>query len=96
MWVLESIYEVDFKGFSYGYRPKRSQHNALDALYMALTVKKVSYVFETDIRGCYDHIDQQWLMRFLEHRITTAGYSNYSGRCCEQASLKMVNGPVAR
>ena len=69
VWVLESIYEVDFKGFSYGYRPKRSQHNALDALYMALTVKKVSYVFETDIRGCYDHIDQQWLMRFLEHRI---------------------------
>lgn len=69
VWVLESIYEVDFKGFSYGYRPGRSQHNALDALYMALTVKKVSYVFETDIRGCYDHIDQQWLMRFMEHRI---------------------------
>ena len=69
VWVLESIYEVDFKGFSYGYRPGRSQHNALDALYMALTVKKVSFVFETDIRGCYDHIDQQWLMRFMEHRI---------------------------
>jgi len=69
VWVLESIYEVDFKGFSYGYRPGRSQHNALDALYMAITVKKVSYVFETDIKGCYDHIDQQWLMRFLQHRI---------------------------
>ena len=51
VWVLESIYEVDFKGFSYGYRPGRSQHNALDALYMALTVKNVSFVFETDIRG---------------------------------------------
>ena len=69
VWVLESIYEVDFKGFSYGYRPGRSQHNALDALYMALTVKKVSFVFETDVKGCYDHIDQQWLMRFMEHRI---------------------------
>lgn len=69
VWVLESIYEVDFKGFSYGYRPGRSQHNALDALHMAITVKKVSYVFETDIKGCYDHIDQQWLMRFMEHRI---------------------------
>ncbi|VAX11820.1 Retron-type RNA-directed DNA polymerase [hydrothermal vent metagenome] len=69
VWILESIYEQDFLGFSYGSRPKRSQHNALDALYMALTVKKVSFVFETDIQGCYDHIDQKWLQRFLEHRI---------------------------
>ena len=69
VWVLESIYEVDFKGFSYGYRPGRSQHNALDALYMAITAKKVSYVYETDIRGCYDHIDHDWLLRFMEHRV---------------------------
>lgn len=69
VWLLESIYEQDFLGFSYGFRPKRSQHDALDALYMALTVKKVSYVLDADIQGYYDHIDQKWLMRFLEHRI---------------------------
>ena len=69
VWVLESIYEQDFLGFSYGFRPGRSQHDALDALYMALTVKKVSYVLDTDIQGYYDHIDQNWLLRFLEHRI---------------------------
>jgi len=69
VWILESIYEEDFLGFSYGFRPRRSQHHALDALYMALTVKKVSYVLDADIQGYYDHIDQDWLMRFLEHRI---------------------------
>ena len=69
VWILESIYEQDFLGFSYGFRPGRGQHQALDALYMALTVKKVSFVLDADIQGYYDHIEQTWLMRFLEHRI---------------------------
>jgi RNA-directed DNA polymerase len=67
--VLEVIYEKDFLGFSYGFRPGRSQHGALDALYMALTTRKVSWVLDADIEGFFDHIDHTWLKRFLRHRI---------------------------
>jgi RNA-directed DNA polymerase len=66
--VLNAIYETDFLGFSYGVRPGRSQHNALDALYAGLLTKKVNWVLELDIRGFYDSIDH-WLVKFLEHRI---------------------------
>ena len=67
--VLEQIYEEDFRGFSYGFRPGRSQHNALDALWMGLIRRKVSWVLDADIRGFFDAIDHEWLMKFLEHRI---------------------------
>ena len=67
--VLEAIYEKDFLGFSYGFRPGRSQHGALDALSMAITTRKVSWVLDADIEGFFDHIDHTWLKRFLEHRI---------------------------
>ena len=67
---MESIYEQDFKGFSYGARPRKSQHNALDALTIAITTKKVSYILDADIQGYYDNIDQTWLIRFLERRIS--------------------------
>jgi group II intron reverse transcriptase/maturase len=67
--VLNAIYEVDFLGFSYGFRPGRSQHNALDALYTALLTRKVSWVLDIDIRGFFDTIDHGWLVQFLEHRI---------------------------
>jgi len=69
VWLLESIYEQDFLGFSYGFRPKRNQHNALDALYVAITQKKVSYILDADIKGFFDQIDQQQLMQFIKHRI---------------------------
>ena len=69
VWVLESIYEEDFLGFSYGFRPKRNQHNALDVLYVAISQKKVSYVLDADIKGFFDQIDQHQLMRFIQHRI---------------------------
>lgn len=69
-WVLASIYETDFLGFSYGFRPKRSQHNALDALYVAITQKKVSFILDADIKGFFDQIDQQQLMQFVQHRIS--------------------------
>lgn len=69
VWVLQEIYETDFLGFSYGFRPKRSQHNALDAVFVALTQKKVSWVLDADIKGFYDNIDQEWLMMFLNERI---------------------------
>jgi RNA-directed DNA polymerase len=68
--VMNAIYETDFLGFSYGFRPKRSQHNALDALYTGLLTKKVNWVLDLDIRGFFDAISHEWLVKFIEHRIT--------------------------
>ena len=68
--VLQQIYEEDFLGFSYGSRPGRSQHNALDAIYVAITQRKVSLVLDVDIRKFYDSLDHEWLMKFIEHRVT--------------------------
>jgi len=67
--VLECIYEQDFLGFSYGYRPKRSSHQALDALYVGITKRKVNWIIDADIRGFFDNISHEWLMKFMEHRI---------------------------
>ncbi|MBF0192890.1 MAG: group II intron reverse transcriptase/maturase [Magnetococcales bacterium] len=67
--VLNAIYETDFLGFSYGFRPGRSQHNALDAVYTGLLIRKVNWVFDLDIRGFFDAIDHGWLVKFIEHRI---------------------------
>ncbi|MCA1705565.1 MAG: group II intron reverse transcriptase/maturase, partial [Actinobacteria bacterium] len=67
--VLNAIYEADFLGFSYGFRPGRSQHHALDALAAGITRKKVNWVLDADIRGYFDAIDRSWMARFLEHRI---------------------------
>jgi RNA-directed DNA polymerase len=67
--VLNAVYEIDFLGFSYGFRPGRSQHMALDALAVGIQKRKVNWVLDADIRGFYDAIDHGWLMRFVEHRI---------------------------
>jgi len=67
--VLEAVYEADFVGFSYGFRPGRSPHNALDALWVGLMRKKVNWVLDADIRGYFDAIDHGWLVKFIEHRI---------------------------
>jgi group II intron reverse transcriptase/maturase len=67
--VLEGIYEQDFLGFSYGFRPGRSQHQALDALYVGITKRRVNWIIDADIRGFFDNISHEWLMKFLEHRI---------------------------
>jgi len=67
--VLQQIYEEDFLGFSYGFRPERRQHQALDALYVAITQRKVSWVLDADILGFFDTIDHTWLMKFMEHRV---------------------------
>ncbi len=67
--VLELIYEEDFLGYSYGFRPRRGCHGALDALWVGLTERKVNWVLDADIRGFFDAIDHEWLMKFLEHRI---------------------------
>jgi RNA-directed DNA polymerase len=68
--ILNAIYEADFKGFSYGFRPKRNQHRALDALSVAIQHRKVNWILDADIRGFFDTIDHEWLMKFIEHRIT--------------------------
>lgn len=70
--VLNAIYEADFLGFSYGFRPKRSQHDALDALVVGITGKKVNYILDADIRSFFDTVNHTWLIRFLEHRIGDA------------------------
>jgi group II intron reverse transcriptase/maturase len=67
--VLNAVYETDFLGFSYGFRPGRSQHMALDALAVGLQQQKINWVLDADIRGFFDAIDHEWLMKFIEHRI---------------------------
>ena len=67
--VLNAIYEEDFLGFSYGFRPGRSQHDALDALAVGICNTPVNWILDADIRSFFDSVSQQWLIRFLEHRI---------------------------
>src|SRR5256886_12696080 len=67
--VLNCIYEEEFLGFSYGFRPKRGQHDALDALAVGITDKKVSFILDADVRSFFDEVSQRWLIRFVEHRV---------------------------
>lgn len=67
--VLNQVYEPKFKGFSYGFRPGRSPHRALDALYMAITTGKVNWILDADIQGFFDNLNHEHLRRFLEYRI---------------------------
>lgn len=67
--VLNRIFEVDFLGFSYGFRPKRNPHNALDAVWVGIEKRKVNWVLDADIKGFFDAISHEWLLKFLEHRI---------------------------
>ena len=69
MKVLEPIYEEDFVGFSYGFRPGRGQHDALDAIHVGILRKRVNWVLDADIQGFYDAMAHSWIIRFLEHRI---------------------------
>jgi group II intron reverse transcriptase/maturase len=67
--VLNQIWEEDFKGFSYGFRAGRGQHDALDALYVGITRKKVNWIIDLDIRSFFDKIGHDWMIQFVEHRI---------------------------
>ena len=67
--VLNAIYEEDFLGFSYGFRPGRGPHDALDALVVGIANRKVNHILDADIRSFFDTVGQQWLIRFVEHRI---------------------------
>jgi group II intron reverse transcriptase/maturase len=67
--VLNQIYEEDFLGFSYGFRPGRSQHQALDALWVGVMRKEVNWILDADVRGFFDNLSHEWLVKFIEHRI---------------------------
>ena len=67
--ILNQIYEVDFLGFSYGFRPGRSPHQALDALSVGIHRKRVNWVLDADIRGFFDNMDHEWTLKFVEHRV---------------------------
>lgn len=67
--VLNAIYEVDFLGFSYGFRPGRQAHQALDVLAVRIRFKKISWILDADVRGYFDAISHKWMLKFLEHRI---------------------------
>ena len=67
--ILNQVYEVDFKGFSYGFRPGRSPHQALDALAVGIQWKRVNWVLDADIRGFFDNMNHEWTMKFIEHRV---------------------------
>jgi RNA-directed DNA polymerase len=67
--VMNSIYEQDFAEFSYGFRPGRNQHQALDQLYLGIEEKRVNWILDVDIRAFFDSLSQSWLVKFLEHRI---------------------------
>jgi group II intron reverse transcriptase/maturase len=70
--VLNAVYEQDFKGFSYGFRPGRSAHNALDAVAVGVGIKKVSFILDADLSKFFDTIEHDWLVRFIEHRVADA------------------------
>jgi len=67
--ILNAIYEVDFRGFSYGFRPGRSPHQALDALSAGIYRKRVNWILDADIRGFFDNMSHEWTMKFIEHRV---------------------------
>jgi RNA-directed DNA polymerase len=67
--LLSAIYEEDFLGFSYGFRPGRGAHDAMDALVVGITSRKVNFILDADIRSFFDEVSQEWLIRFVEHRI---------------------------
>ena len=86
--VLNAIYEQDFVGYSYGFRPRRSQHDALDALAVAITRKRVNWILDADIKGFFDAIDQNWLIKFLKHRIGDARITRLVGKWLKAGVLE--------
>ena len=67
--VLNCIYEEEFLGFSYGFRPKRGAHDALDALVIGISTRRVNFIFDADLASFFDSVSKDWLVRFVEHRI---------------------------
>ena len=84
--ILNQIYEEDFLGFSYGFRPGRGQHDALDALSFALLKKKVNYILDADIRSFFDNLDKSWLIKFVEHRVADPAHTTVDPEVVEGRS----------
>jgi group II intron reverse transcriptase/maturase len=78
--VLNAVYEADFRGFSYGFRPGRGPHQALDALVAGITTRRVNWVLDADIRDFFGQLDRSWLERFLRHRIADERVLRLIGR----------------
>jgi len=103
--ILEQIYETDFLGYSYGFRPGRSQHDALDALHVGLISKKINWILDLDIRKFFDTVDHNWLIQFIKHRIADkrvvrlitqwmkVGYQDTNGRR-HRSSMGVPQGAV--
>ena len=79
--ILNQIYEVDFKGFSYGFRPGRSPHQALDALTVGIQRKKVNWILDADVMGFFDNLNHEWAIKFIEHRVVTHPSSGLHSPC---------------
>lgn len=80
-------YEEDVLGFSYGFRPGRSQHDALDALSVAISSTPVNWILDADIRGFFDSVNQEWLVRFLEHQIGDERVTNAAKACSRRSRI---------
>ncbi len=89
--VLNAIYEEDFLGFSYGFRPGRGQHDALDALCVAIKGKRVNWVLDADIKGFFDAVDHSWLLRFVRHRVGDERITRLVGKWLEAGLLEDGN-----
>jgi group II intron reverse transcriptase/maturase len=92
--IIEAIYEQEFEEFSYGFRPGRSPHQALKALRDCIVTKKVRHIFETDIRGYFNHVNHEWLMRMLKLRISDPVIISMVGKWLRAGV--MINGVVTR
>ena len=90
--VLSAIYEADFLGFSYGFRPRRSAHHALQALHTALMTRKALWVLDADIRRFFDSVNHEWLLRMLSHRIADRAFCGLSANGCGPASWRGASG----
>jgi group II intron reverse transcriptase/maturase len=86
--VLNKIYEQDFLGFSYGFRPGRGAHDALDALCVGITSRKVNFILDADIQSFFDTVSQEWLIRFVEHRIGDARIIRLIRKCLTAGILE--------
>jgi RNA-directed DNA polymerase len=90
--ILNQVYEVDFRGFSYGFRPGRSPHQALDALNVGIQRKRVNWILDADIRGFFDHLSHEWMMKFVQHRVADKRILRLIGKWLKLECRRKVSG----
>ena len=94
--VLNAVYEVDFRGFSYGFRPGRSPHDALDALAVGVLRRRANWVLDADIRDFFGRLDRVWLRRFLQHRTADERVLRLIGKWLAAGSSRTASGRRTR